>query len=558
MKRDIARLADEHFDLLVIGGGIYGAALAWDAALRGLSVALIERSDFGQATSANSLKVVHGGLRYLQDARPDRMRRMVRERRAIMRMAPHLVRPMAFLLPTTAGGLRSMPAMRLALLASDGIGFDRNRGLEQAQWLPPGRVISRDETIGRVPGLAQLSAITGAALWYDAQIYNTERFLLAVLKSAVEAGAAVVNYAEACQLIVRRGRVVGATVHDQVADEALDVRARVTVNAAGPWVDTVLAGAQAADRPRIFWPSLAVNLVTRPFVVGEAVGFSTAPDAADANGSRRRAATLFAVPWRDRCLVGTFHLPYSGGPEPLQVEDEQIRHMLETVNRAYPAADLSADDVSLIHAGLLPVRVGSSGQHVVLIRDGWLVDHRRRDDLAGLLTVVGVKYTAARELAERAVDWVTAELGRRVDRCRTETELLHGARQGADPVVLADELLRLSPGLQAEAAGNLASLYGTEAGWIVALAAGGGNRFPQEELLRAQTRYAVREEMALHLGDVVLRRMDLGSAGRPTADLLQSIAKTMGDELAWRDTDRRQELDELDAHYADRTYAAAH
>lgn len=188
MKRELEKLSSQTFDVLVVGGGIHGALAVWDATLRGLSAALIERSDFGSATSQNSLKIIHGGLRYLQDGNPFRIRTMARERTTWMRIAPHLVHPLTCLMPTREKLSRSRLAMGVALAVNDLLSFDRNRSMDVGKHLPAGSVIPRQELSRLLPGYP-LNDSTGAAVWHDAQIHNSERLLLEFLLSADREGA---------------------------------------------------------------------------------------------------------------------------------------------------------------------------------------------------------------------------------------------------------------------------------------------------------------------------------------------------------------------------------
>src|SRR5919109_153809 len=213
MKRNLERLADRKFDILVIGGGIHGAITAWDAALRGVSVALIERGDFGSGTSQNSLKIIHGGLRYLQDGNLSRIRTIARERTTWMRIAPHLIHRLPCLMPTTQKISRSRLAMGVALKANDILSFDRNQLADPEKDLPDGMIVSQRELSRILPGY-DVSTSTGAAVWYDAQIYNSERLLLEFILSAADAGAEVANYVEAISFLQRDKRITGVRVKD--------------------------------------------------------------------------------------------------------------------------------------------------------------------------------------------------------------------------------------------------------------------------------------------------------------------------------------------------------
>jgi glycerol-3-phosphate dehydrogenase len=465
IERDLQALAAREHDLLVIGGGIYGAAAAWDAAQRGLAVALVEARDFGSGASWNSLKTIHGGLRHLQRFEARLTRESMRERRALLGIAPEIVRPLPFLVPTHGHGSRGREAFALGLLANDALTFDRNRGLPPAQQVPRGRLLSRRDALARVPGLPR-DGLTGAAVWVDAQVTHSERLLLGFLQAAAAAGAALANHVEVVALLRRGERVTGARLRDRETDAEHEVRARLLLNATGPGMDELLRLA-GITRPAL--PLLeAMNLVLRrPIVTDQAVG------------ARSRGRYLFLVPWRDRSILGTAYAPAGERPS--------VREFLEEAAQAFPWADLALADVTLVHRGRVPGRDATN-----LLDRTLLVDHSVEDRVRGLLSLLGVKYTTARAGAEKAVDLALARLGRRAVRCRTAQTPLAEARP----------------------------LAGTR----------------REQALRA-----VREEMALHLSDAVLRRLDLGGAGPPESSSLEVVRLTMAEELGW---DARRQAEE--------------
>ena len=227
------------WDVAVVGGGIYGAAVAWDAAQRGLAVALVEREDFGAGASWNSLKTIHGGMRYLQKLDLARLRQSARERATLLAIAPEIVRPLPFVVPTYGHGTTGREALALGLLLNDWLTRDRNRGLPGHR-IPDARTASAAEALRLLPGLER-RGLTGAALWHDAQAASTERLTLALLHAAAGAGALAANHAEAVAFLRAAGRVAGVAVRDALGGGTLEVRARIVVNAAGPWADEVLA-----------------------------------------------------------------------------------------------------------------------------------------------------------------------------------------------------------------------------------------------------------------------------------------------------------------------------
>ena len=236
MHRDLERLSSEEFDIHVIGGGATGACIARDAALRGLSVALTEKNDFAHATSAHNSKLVHGGLRYLRNFELGLVRESLKERRIWQRIAPHLVRPLPFLVPITGGGRATLAA---GLTLYDLLSFDRGWLDDPEQRLPGHRWFNRDDALAREPSL-EAPGFSGAFLYYDAQMYAPERLALECLLDAADHGAAIANHVEAVNLTRRNGRVEGASLRCALTDVRFDVRAKLTIVAAGPWADLFL------------------------------------------------------------------------------------------------------------------------------------------------------------------------------------------------------------------------------------------------------------------------------------------------------------------------------
>jgi glycerol-3-phosphate dehydrogenase len=409
VRRDVAALTAAEWDVVVVGGGIHGAAVAWDAAQRGLSVALVEREDFGAGASWNSLKTIHGGLRHLQRLDLASLRESARERNTLLRIAPQLVRPLRFLVPCRGHGATGREALALGLFLNDRLTRGRNRGLAEEQQIADARSVGAKEALALVPGL-EARGLTGAALWHDAQAVSTERLLVGFVHAAAEAGALIANHAEALELLRSGSRVAGVAVRDTLGGRTLEVRARIVLNAAGPWADELVSrgGPRRAPVPLL----RARNLVLR-----------RAPVVPFAVGARSEGRYLFLVPWLGHSIVGTSYEPAGSPPsDPLAFLDE--------VARAFPWAGLARADVALVHEGLVP---GTGGPHGLVTRSR-LVDHEQEDGIAGLVSLQGVKYTTARALAERALDHVTRRLGRTAGPCRTAAEPLRGARFLAGPL----------------------------------------------------------------------------------------------------------------------------
>ncbi|MBA3346023.1 MAG: FAD-dependent oxidoreductase [Gemmatimonadales bacterium] len=499
MRRDASRLARSVHDLLVVGGGVHGACVAWDAALRGLSVALVERDDFGAATSANSLRIVHGGLRYLARGDLTRMRESIEERSTLLRIAPQLVEPLAVLVPTRGSGLEGRFALGAAVTLNDLVSLTRNRHLAPPQRIPRSRLLSAKACRRLFPAL-EIRGVTGGVLWYDAQIRHPERLTLSFVLGAAERGACVMNYAQVERFLLEQGAVCGARVLDRVSGESYDVRARRVVVAAGPWTDDLVARATGAPPGR---PSarqaIGLNLVVGRRLAEVAVGLRSATDAADdpvGGGSR----FLFLAPQGDTTLLGTWYAVSGEGDLRATIERGAAALMAE-FNAICPSLRLSESDVVRRQWGCLPLKSGlEGGRPDALAERPRLIDHAG-GGARNLFSVEGVKYTTARRVAEQTVDLVIRDLALPDPGCRTAEVTLPTLPDGMSPA---------------------------------------GTRMNEKEILNA-----VRDEMAVTLADVVFRRTQLGTPPGPDRTAVTEVAHLAGQELGWDPVRQSAEVDDV-------------
>jgi glycerol-3-phosphate dehydrogenase len=541
MTRDVRRLADEPFDLLVVGGGIYGALAAWDATARGLRVALIDRGDFGGATSFNSLKTLHGGLRSLQSLSLPQMRLFIRERRAMARMVPHLLRPLPFCVPTYGRLTRSALALRAALAVTDAVGADRNAGLDDASLhVPGGRVVSRDECLWLNP-LIDPAGVTGGAVWCDYQMRQAERVTLAAVQSAVAGGAVAANYVEARTLLRSGPRIAGAEVEDRHSGSRFPIRATAVLNAAGPWAGAVAArligAAVAQPAARL---SRAMNLVVDRVTASHACGGVV------------DGRFLFVVPWRDVSIVGTSHDVHDGDADAPHGTAAHVAALLAEAARAFPRAGLTADRVRLVHRGLLPM-VSARGPHVALLKESHVVDHAASGH-PGLVSIFSVRYTTARHTAEAAIDAVARQLNRPVPAGRTATSRTASAAFSTVAALLAEAAAADVPGTDAALRQRLADTYGADWRQVAALAAQhpdlGQALSPGCAVTGAEVLHAARHEAAVTLSDALLRRTEAGTAGHPGRPAVAAAAAVMAAALGWDAVRTSAEVAAFDAVYA--------
>jgi glycerol-3-phosphate dehydrogenase len=552
LNRDLKALADQQYDLIVIGGGIFGACAAWDAALRGLSVALLEKADFGHATSASHFKIVHGGIRYLQHADFYRVRESSHERSALLRILPHLTYPLPIAIPTYGHGLKSKEAMRVALAAYHVLTIDRNRGIaDPHQQIPLGHVLSRRETLEMFPYVRQ-EGLTGAAVFHDGQMYNPPRITLAFVQSAAKAGAQVANYVEVTDFLQENNRVIGVEACDQLTGTKLNIRGKVVLNAAGPWADHLINRKLGRDlNPHPVFSRDAYFIIKgRRLEYGLATqGDTKDPDAILSRGNRH----LFIVPWRDYTLVGVWHVVHNGGPEDFTLTGQDVQSFMDEVNRANPGLNLTFDDVCMWNAGLTLFGENSPGQkHLSYGKRSIIVDHAQAHGIENLLTLIGVRFTTARGMAEQAVNEVFKKLQvKQAPSAKTAFTPVYGGDMPSFSEYLAQARRQLES-LDEDVSYNLLRNYGTmhqqvlhEAKQLPTATA----RIGTSNTIEAEVIHAVRAEMAYKLDDVVFRRTSLAAGSNPGEAALRRCADLMAGELGWQEDRIQRELDAVLARF---------
>jgi len=449
--------------------------------------------------------------------------------------------------------MKSRTAMGMALKLNDLAGYDRNKSLNSGQKIPASRLFSQEDCRAALPGLP-IEGVTGAALWHDAQIYDTERLTLSFIISAKSAGADVGNYVEAVGFLRQENKILGVTARDIITKEEFEIQSKVVVNAAGPWIDTVLNSLDQDSSHSRYRHSLAVNIITRRIVDNYAAGVPSWPNERSKDGSDRLVShMLFVSPWRNFSLIGTFHSHYQGDPNNFLLGEDNLQNIILEVNSAYPGANLELDDIQFVHYGFLPEKPNPNDPEVKLVRKSKLVDHRSENDLCGLISVMGVKYTTARYTAEKAVDLVFEYLGKSAPPSKTHITQLHGGQIDHFGDYLLHAIQEDSPLLASNTIDHWIRSYGTNYSRVKAMLPETGDlsqldihSFP---VIKAQVIYAIREEMAIKLSDVILRRTGIGSIGRPDDSTLETIAEIMATELGWSVDQANNELEQVEAIY---------
>ncbi|MBC7251415.1 MAG: glycerol-3-phosphate dehydrogenase/oxidase, partial [Anaerolineae bacterium] len=476
---NIERLSQEEFDVLIIGGGITGVAVARDAALRGLRTALVEKNDFGSGTSSRSSRLIHGGIRYLEYYQFKLVFEACNERRVMRKVAPRLVRPLPFLYPLYRGQKPPPWKLRAGLTLYDALGLFRN--VQVHRWLRPPEVQRREPLVaGR--------GLLGAARFYDAQV-DDARLTLMTAKAAHFQGAVLVNHARVVGLMKSGGRVIGAQVRDEISGREIEVRARVVVNAAGVWVNGLHQMDNRRNEP-LTRPSKGIHLViprTR-LVSQHAVAFD----------SPRDGRHVFLIPWGEFALIGTTDTDYQGDLDNPAASADDVAYLLEAVWHIFPGAQIGPEDIISTFAGLRPLIFAPGGTYFISR------EHEIIESPSGLITIAGGKLTTHRLMGQQVTNRVQKKLAREFGisaqcDCRTK-EPLDCARIERVPV----------SGLDPVVGRHLVDVYGGDARWILAYIeqnpALGERIVPSLPYLMAEAIYAVQHEMALTLSDVLMRR----------------------------------------------------
>ncbi|TGM13017.1 glycerol-3-phosphate dehydrogenase/oxidase [Leptospira selangorensis] len=525
LDRFIERVKDEaFFDVLIIGGGITGSALAYEVASRGLSVALVEKEDFGGATSSATGKLIHGGLRYLKRFDLSLVREALKERRILSNIAPNLVYPYPMILPNP--GLLE----RIGLFVYDLLSFDRNRTWDKSKKIPAHKNLSKKEIQSR--GLAMDSAI----YFYDCIMPSPERLTLAFLKSAVQEGASVSNYTRAEELIFEGNRVIGAIVKDIIHNKNVKLNASVVVNASGPWSQDLLNGTKKIKVPVPKTRSEGIYLITKKYFdtmvlhVGKKGHFSFAP-------------------WRGKNMIGPTEKAYYGPVEDWKLSPESILEFLEYINSSGLISEkLELKDIEFAYGGLRPLAEtgGEDKETYSASRKSELQDHSK-DGIEGLISAGGGKYTTSRHFAEKIFQLIKKKSSKKTGPNVSEKKFLKGCEIPNLESYL-ENAKNSHPNVPKNTIEYLVRHYGTEYESILELANSSkqlSEVLDEDGELAAQVLYAIRFEMAMNLQDIFLRRTGLGTVGLPTEDVLFKVTEIAGKEWNWSTEKKSEEIEKL-------------
>jgi glycerol-3-phosphate dehydrogenase len=523
LERNFEKIAGKQYDLAVIGGGIIGSGIARDAALRGLKTLLIDKEDYSYGTTSTSSRLIHGGLRYLRQLEFGLVRQDMREREILLRIAPHLVHPLPFLMPITS--LQDRFIMACGMRLYDIISFDKT--------LPSYRYYSRQETMALEPKL-ETKNLRGAFLFYDCQIPFAERLCVENVLSAQEKGADTVNHARLSEVIRESDTVTGIVVEDVLTGKSFNVATRMVVNAAGPWMDIVHHMLSTNSKP-MMRRTKGIHLLT-PKVSSNALVLFSNTD----------GRLFFVIPWEGYSIIGTTDTDYNEDSDTVAANKDDTDYLLREVRRSFPS--LKEEDVYYTFAGLRALAGKSDGSASNVSRGHRLIDHEKTDGLKGFISVIGGKITGFRAIAEEITDLACRKLG--VDaECTTAVQPLPGS-----PALTAEELEQAikDSGLPHETIAHLNNMYGSRMNEVLDLAdkdeRGKHPVCAHSRDIIAQIWHAVQNEQAMTPGDFLLRRGFTGMASCLGLDAVETVVKEMGRMLNWNQKEQARYLKEYSSY----------
>jgi len=521
------------YDLVIIGGGINGAGIARDAAMRGLSVILLDKNDFGSGTTSFSSRLIHGGLRYLEYAEIPLVYESLHERGYLRKIASHLVNRIRINIPVYRCSRRGRLLIRLGMIFYDLLSIRKT--------LPRHRMLNREQMLEEAPGL-NADGLRGGAQYYDAQVTYAERLVLENVIAAEESGAIVKNYCAVDVIGPYDGKSLNVAYVDQATSLKSRAKGRLVINASGPWVDRVLHTTGTKTR-RLMGGTKGSHIV-----VGE---FDGAPRDAFYVEAASDGRPFFIIPWNEQYLIGTTDIRFGRDPDNARASNKEIRYLLDETNQVFAEARLSTDDIHFAYAGVRPLPRRRKGPESAITRKHIIKRHRGR--LRGIISIIGGKLTTYRNLAEQTVDRVCKMLRAGSADCDTASTPLPGAI-GVDNA--RDELKAYS-GLTEDGRERILGIYGGRAALILELAAA------EPELskiidsngcvLAAEVVFCIRHEYAKYLTDLMHRRLMLGLSADLGESVVDKVAAIAAIELGWDEEQLQNQLNTLRRYNAGMT-----
>ncbi|MFG6097039.1 glycerol-3-phosphate dehydrogenase/oxidase [Leptothoe sp. ISB3NOV94-8A] len=522
---DYSTIEATTYDLIVIGGGINGVAVARDGALRGLKTILIEKGDFGGGTTSWSSRLVHGGLRYLEYFEFNLVRESLREREILLRTAPHLVKPIQMTIPIYAQGSRSYWEIQAGMVLYDLLSYDKS--------LPNHRMLAAQK-LQQLFRAVEPEGCRGAAQYYDAQVEYAERLCLEIVLSAQEAGATMLSYVTVAQLQRKDQRISSLLCRDTETGEAFTVHGHdqtVVINTSGPWVDQVCRSGIKGNAPAPVGKSRKIGGTRGSHIIVDK--FPGAPDEALYVEALTDGRPFFILPWLGMCLIGTTDIRFEGDLDKVHVSNDEIDYLLNEANRVIPTAQLTRESVQFTYAGVRPLPHSKGKKTSSITRSHVLYDHTS-EGVNNMVSLIGGKLTTHRQVGEEMVDAALRKRLKKQKKSGSHSVTRQAPLPGA---ISTSEAKTLMTTANRDVVAHLLSLYGARTPQVLAIV----EEFPElvepivpdQPDIKAQIVYSVRSEMARTYLDICRRRTALSMRSNYGFDVLPVLADVLKRYCGW-------------------------
>ncbi len=532
LNRFVEEENTEKFDLIIVGGGITGAAVAYIAASRGLSVALFEKKDYGGATSAATSKLIHGGLRYLANGELKLVRESLRERRILGNIAPNFVYSLPFLMPMYRRWKGNIWKMLAGMYIYDVLSYDKKDTWDRSKRLQNHKLVAFRKTIRLEPNL-KMEDLRNAFYFFDYQSIFPERLTLAFVKSAAEYGARVSNYTPVEGFVFGEGhRITGVKVRDTLTGATREVHGELIINCGGTWADKILNMAAGKASPALkVKRSEGIHIITKKIAGHHVVSLQ-----------KKDGGHMMIMPWRDHSLIGTTDKEFHGDPDDYRVSMESIDEVIDNVNRNF-GKKISRTDIIHAYGGLRPL-VDDQTKGTYETSRKYEVYDNATDGIEGMITVEGGKYTTSRSLAREVLRLISAKLNRTLSDSVSDNLYLSGCEIRDMRQFMIRQHLNYRD-FSRSTVEYVSRNYGTESKVVFQIARD-DSRFAEvlshDGEILAEVVYAIRYESAKTLSDIMLRRTGTGTLGNPGRGTMDKIASVAAEMLGWDDKRREDEI----------------
>ncbi len=534
MNRLFNNAPDSHYDMIIIGGGITGTSVAYEAASRGLKVALFEKGDFGEATSAATTKMIHGGLRYLKNFEFGLVRESLNERKTLENIAPNFVYPLPFMIPTYSNFKNNKISLFIGMLLYDLLSYDKGRTWDPSKKLPLHKTVSSKRTKKWEP-FVRKKRLTGSSIFYDCRNINPERLTLGMLKSAMNKGTQAANYAKVNSFIKDGEKIKGVKVLDLINSEEHEFTAEIVVNCAGPWSDIVLNSASNNHSNHHIRRSEGIHLITKKHCDTHAISMMT-----------KSGRHVIFLPWRGHTIIGTTDKTFHGKPDDYKVTKQSILELLEEINQIYGEKKIKYEDILFSYGGMRPLVDNQTEGSYSTSRKYEICDNAS-DGLDGLISVEGGKYTTSRKLAADLLDILAKKWDKDLGESKTDQEFLYESNI-SDMEGFMEDLHQSYPEFSTETIDYIGRNYGEKCHEIFKLAIDNKDLakiVSQDGELLAEVKYVIKHEMVYSLSDLFFRRTGIGTLGYPGDEFFKMVVETAKELLNWGEDKTEDEVEKV-------------